>query len=137
MPLAGSERSAVPSQHHRSQPHQQLPGLLAAQGAGVPGGTSGRGSDSDPAWRGQPKHVFVLSNAGLLHLPSSRNLLPHDMFHASQNFVRGWSEMCGLLVECQGRAGCEGDLGDSGDRSIVVREALSLVLPGEQHQMCR
>lgn len=40
-----------------------LPDLSSLRSA-PPGESSGRGSDTDPDWQSQAKHVFVLSNAG-------------------------------------------------------------------------
>ena len=78
-----SSQSTLPladSEHGGKQEPRQLEGRGAAAAApdlasvlrgAPPGETSGRGSDQDPDWRAQAKHVFVLSNAGALHPPGA------------------------------------------------------------------
>ena len=58
--------SVQQEQHELAGEPVDLPAFPAIQRGSPAAESSGRGSDEDPEWMAQAKHIFVLSNAGTL-----------------------------------------------------------------------
>ena len=94
VPLADSEHGGKqePRQLEARGTTAAATDLASVLRAAPPGETSGRGSDQDPDWRAQTKHVFVLSNAGTLHslgVPLSHMAWEPHLEHCRKGLA-GW-----------------------------------------------